>query len=1035
MKKQWRVSTVGAALIATAAVLAIMASLSAGLRQETGQDPSRLSGGPVELGSDDKPETVLDHLRVYIEGVKGVYHSLYQLEPDRRMFSALPTDRPGGLGAALRAPPFPGSGVWLAFVLHNSTNEEFWAIVADGAGFVPSFMVTVNEDGTQSWYAGDALRRLRHEAGGADIVAYWLQVPANEKLAVYLRLDGGARFGPNLSVWPRNALLRRGEAIASGSGSVAGAAVIACFVYAVVIAGRARIRKGAAGYPIWSDALRLLYTVSAAAAVAVGFKGGGLSALLAGVGAGRYFLALSLGTAAMIFEGAAAFLRNDMPARYAGTAVRLLYLAGILVPALSTTSPYMSYVLPIGLTIHVVSMASIELASLIKESKTRLAEIERMSAWISAETRGGHDLMTATAAALRGPLHGFMSILEDMDAIVDELPSFPKQAADDLDLARAEAARLEVLIANILSYSGVRPPQILLEDLDAASIARSAAGLLRVAIAGRGIHIDVDVPILEIRNDIGILHRLIYIALGRASRTVGVRTIRVTATFDDDEVVLSIENDGAGHLPVSADADAPPDLDLIVMSRLAGLIGGSARYRELGMMNVHSLAIPRRFETAGVDPAERTGNDARWIAGDDFAGFEEDLLAKAVSNAGTVLIAGNEPVSLLAMKRRLESSSWSVSVTVSAREALSRVAGGERCDIVIIESKMPEMSGFDFCEAVRANKATEDLPIIVLVEAGRPDEIERAFKSGASDYIVSPSSGIELAARVKTHVNLAASVRREFEQAARMADLDKYRTLAMLSAGVAHEINTPNNAVLRNVPMLKEIWAALEVVVERMNREEGGFSVRGFGYTDLKQEIPDILNDLYMGAQDIKKIVEGLKDYARVPGDSVQFEPVDVNDPVRYAVRLLKHSVTLSTERFELSLDDSLPRVNADRLKLTQVVVNVLENALQALPDRSRGVRLETSLAEGTGGAQSVVIRVVDEGCGMDAGTLALLFDPFFTTKRDKGGSGLGLAVASGIVHDIGGSIELLSEPGEGTEAIITIPAAGNAGRSVDGRQ
>ncbi len=1030
-------SVIAAVAVAVGALAVIggIASYATRLRLEFGRDPPMPPGGPVELVRDDKPETVLDHLRVYVEGVRGVYHSLYVPEPDRRMFSVMPTDRPGGLGAALRARPFTGSSVWLAFILQNSTGEESWALVADGAGFEPSFLVTVNEDGTQTWFAGDALRRLRHENGSADIVTYWLRIPASEKLTVYLRLEGDARFGPNLSIWPRSALLKHGETIARGSGSVAGAALIACLAYAVAISRRTRVRKGAAGYPAWSDAPRFLYAVTVAAAVVIGSKGGGLSALLAGVGLGRFILALSLGATAMIAEGIVAFFKNAGPLRYSGAAARLVYASGIIIPALSTASPYSSYALPVGLTLHVIFMALVEAMRLIRASKANDIEIERLSDRISAETRGGHDLMTATAAALRGPLHGVMSILEDLDAVVDDLPSFPKQAADDLALARAEAARLEALVANILDYSGMRPPQVTIEDLDVASIARSAAGLFRVAIAGRGINIEVDVPILEIRSDIGILHRLVFIALGRASRTGGVRTIRVSATSDDDELVLSIKDDGTEPFPVSGVADASPDLDLIVMSRLAGLIGGSSEYKGISSMNVHSLVLPRRLESASTNSPDHAGTDARFVSIDDFTGFEDKLLDKLGSSAGMVLIAGNEPVSLLAMKRRLEASSWSVSVTVSAREALSRVRGEERCDIVIIESKMPEMSGFDFCESVRANKETEDIPIIVLVEAGRPDEIERAFKSGASDYMVRPSSGIELAARVKTHVNLATSVRREFEQAARMADLDKYRTLAMLSAGVAHEINTPNNATLRNVPMLKEIWAALEVVVERMNREEGGFSVRGFGYTDLKQEVPDILNDLYMGAQDIKKIVEGLKDYARAPSDSVQFEPVDINDPVRYAVRLLKHSVALSTEHFDLSLDVSLPKVNADRLKLTQVVVNVLENALQALPDRSKGVRLETCLVEGEGSAEAVVIRVVDEGCGMDAETLSLVFDPFFTTKRDKGGSGLGLAVASGIIHDLGGSIELKSEPGTGTEAIITIPAACNMGRSVDGRQ
>jgi len=326
------------------------------------------------------------------------------------------------------------------------------------------------------------------------------------------------------------------------------------------------------------------------------------------------------------------------------------------------------------------------------------------------------------------------------------------------------------------------------------------------------------------------------------------------------------------------------------------------------------------------------------------------------------------------------------------------------------------------------------VPVIVLTEAGRADEIEMAFRSGANDYIARPASGIELAARVKTHVDLASSIKRELSQAARMAEFDKYRTLAMLSAGVAHEINTPNNAVLRNVPMLKEIWSALDSVVERLHREESGFSVRGFGYDDLKRDIPDMLNDLYMGAQDIKKIVEGLKDYARAPSDSPVMALVDVNDCIRYASRLLKHSIAVSTGRFDMVLAPELPLVRADRLKLTQVVVNVLENAIQALPDRRGGVRIATTTERRGSGQGFIVIRVDDEGTGMSPETLALVFEPFFTTKRDRGGSGLGMAVVSGIVHELGGSIELSSELGAGTTATISLPAAGHAEDGNDGR-
>jgi len=638
--------------------------------------------------------------------------------------------------------------------------------------------------------------------------------------------------------------------------------------------------------------------------------------------------------------------------------------------------------------------------------------------------------MMAIAAALRGPLHGLMGILEDLDVLSSDMPEIPRRASSGLSLARAEAARLENLVSNILSYSGMGPARLVVEDMDLASVARSAAGLLRVALAGRDVRIDVAAPVMEIRGDPGFAHRLLYTAMNRAARTAGARVVRVSATSDDAVVSLAVSDDGkADDEPGAGTRASVPDMDLVVMSRLANVMGGSFEERREGGLNVQSIELPRQA------PSRASGRDGdpygRRLGFPDGVDLDEPPLRSQGSPCGRVLVAGNEPVALLAMKRRLEASAWRVDVTVSAEDALSKALGGDPYDIVIIESAMPEMSGFRFCESVRAARGPESVPVIVLTEAGRPDEIELAFRSGANDYIARPASGIELAARVRTHVDLAASVKRELRQAASMAEFDKYRTLAMLSAGVAHEINTPNNAVLRNVPMLKEIWDALESVVERLNEEEGGFHVRGFGYDDLKRDVPDILNDLYMGAQDIKRIVEGLKDYARVPSESSAAILVDANDSVRYSARLLKHSIAVSTERFEMSLAEGLPPVRADRLKLTQVVVNVLENALQALPDRRGGVRVSTAVeADG----RSVSIRVADDGVGMSPETLASVFDPFFTTKRDRGGSGLGMAVASGIVHDMGGSIEMVSAPGSGTTATIRIPAADATGESDDGR-
>lgn len=970
----------------------------------------------VVVGDGAGPVSVAGSLLVHVQGSRGPYASAFGVSPDRRSFSRLPVGR--GVGYALREEPLASSVVWLAFSVRNSSRVEDWAVVADGAGFRPSAAVVVAEDGSREYYGGEALSRRRVTSGVRDLTAYRLALPAGRDRAVYLRFDDGGPFGARLSLWPAEAIAARSEAIVGLTSAMAGLSVAACAAYAFA-STRLKPRRSRA-----ETALRLAYPAFACAAILLGRSGGGVSALLAGAGAGRYAASVALGGAALAAEAAIAALSAGAGRRPVVLASRAALAAALGVCALSAGSPFHSFALPAGLALLVVASAALEALGQARSARRGIEEAERLKAMLDAEASGGRDFMMATAAALRGPLHGLMGILEDLDALSSDMPGIPRRASSGLSLARAEAARLEILVSNILSYSGMGPARLVVEDMDLSSVARAAAGLLRVALAGRNVRIDVAAPVMEIRGDPGFAHRLLYTAMSRAARTAGARVVRVSAASDDTGVTVSVADDG------NADGVTPvPDMDLVVMSRLASVMGGSFEPRREDGHNVHSIKFPRQVPRRTSDRDGDPSGRRPWYP--DGVDLDEPPARCAASPRGRVLVAGNEPVALLAMKRRLEASAWLVDVTVSAEDALSRALSGDPYDIVIVESAMPEMSGFKFCESLRASRGPEAAPVIVLTEAGRPDEIELAFRSGANDYIARPVSGIELAARVRTHVDLAASVRRELRQAASMAEFDKYRTLAMLSAGVAHEINTPNNAVLRNVPMLKEIWEALESVVERLNEEEGGFQVRGFGYEDLKRDVPDILNDLYMGAQDIKRIVEGLKDYARVPSESAAAGLVDANDSVRYSARLLKHSIAVSSERFDMSLAEGLPLVRADRLKLTQVVVNVLENALQALPDKRGGVRVSTA-AEADG--RSVAIRVADDGVGMSPETLASVFDPFFTTKRDRGGSGLGMAVASGIVRDIGGTIELVSAPGNGTTVTILIPAADSTGDGDDGR-
>jgi polar amino acid transport system substrate-binding protein len=187
----------------------------------------------------------------------------------------------------------------------------------------------------------------------------------------------------------------------------------------------------------------------------------------------------------------------------------------------------------------------------------------------------------------------------------------------------------------------------------------------------------------------------------------------------------------------------------------------------------------------------------------------------------------------------------------------------------------------------------------------------------------------------------------------------------------------------------------------------------------MSRELPGMLDEMLEGARRIKRIVEDLKDFARRE-DAPRHEPIDLEGVVRAAVRLVEPTIQKATHRFELSLAPGLPRVRGNAQRIEQVVVNLVLNACQSLPDPSRAVRVSSGL--GPGGA-AVQLTVADEGVGIPPDHLPRLTDPFFTTKRDSGGTGLGLSVSAGIVKEHGGTLEFESRPGEGTTVVLTLPA------------
>lgn len=258
------------------------------------------------------------------------------------------------------------------------------------------------------------------------------------------------------------------------------------------------------------------------------------------------------------------------------------------------------------------------------------------------------------------------------------------------------------------------------------------------------------------------------------------------------------------------------------------------------------------------------------------------------------------------------------------------------------------------------------------------------------------------------------------EKQQQLIQADKMVSLGALVAGMAHEINNPNSFLTLNLPMLAEVWEDVTPILEAYYHENGDFLAGGLEYSELRDYIPGLLARMQEGATRIKGIVNSLKNYSRVNPEEIMWR-VDLNDVVSNSLGLVRNLIAKSTNVFDMDLDRDLPKVRANPQRVSQVLINLLVNACEALTSRDQGIFLTTRSDAETG---AVIVEVRDQGPGIPPDILPKIMDPFFTTKRESGGTGLGLSVSSAIAREHGGSLIFSSVPGEGTEARLVIPQA-----------
>lgn len=253
----------------------------------------------------------------------------------------------------------------------------------------------------------------------------------------------------------------------------------------------------------------------------------------------------------------------------------------------------------------------------------------------------------------------------------------------------------------------------------------------------------------------------------------------------------------------------------------------------------------------------------------------------------------------------------------------------------------------------------------------------------------------EMSQRLVREVDSRTRERDEARDA--LAHAERLSSLGQLAAGVGHEINNPLTSVRANLEALRETLRP--------------------SAANAPQETVTIIDEALSGADRIARVVTDLRAYA-MPATERR-ERVEIPRAVKAALKVASHQLRhVTTVRESI---EAVQPVYADAVRLSQVLVNLLTNAAQAVQEADRtsptiDVRAYMS------GPDTVAIEVEDNGVGIPEESLRRLMEPYFSTRLDRGGTGLGLFVANGIVTSLGGTLEFESRVGVGTLARVTLP-------------
>lgn len=367
-----------------------------------------------------------------------------------------------------------------------------------------------------------------------------------------------------------------------------------------------------------------------------------------------------------------------------------------------------------------------------------------------------------------------------------------------------------------------------------------------------------------------------------------------------------------------------------------------------------------------------------------------------------ILIAEDDTTSRVILGEILAQLGHDVVTAANGREAWA-IFHREHVPLVISDWMMPDLDGIELCRRIRAENRARYTYVILLTALGGKDNYLEAMRAGADDFASKPLDADQLHARLRVAERILG-LQRELVQLEltqqQIVQQERLRALGEMASGIAHDFSN-----------------ALSVVI-------GFTSLMLMRPADLgdTERVRERLQLICTAAHDAAHLVRRLREFYRHRDESEVFLTVDVNEVIRTAVALTEPRWRTQTQAAGIAVEvktelGEVPSVDGNVAELRDVLMNLIFNSVDAMREGGT-ISIATELDDTR---DVVVMTIADTGVGMTEEVRRRCLEPFFTTKGDRG-TGLGLSMTYGVIQRHRGTIDVESQPGEGTKFSIRLP-------------